>query len=109
MLCELLTTYSQSFSTVSSKLNVKKKLKLDPRHKVSSSQTVDLVFLYFILIFIFFSIYFLTFLFLKYRVRVIDGHESQDAWNEVEGSRINDIIQHGYYILTSCSTHGHLG
>ena len=40
---------------------------------------------------------------------VIDGHESQDAWNEVEGSRINDIIQHGYYILTSCSTHGHLG
>ena len=109
MLRELLTTYSQSSSTVSSELNVKKKLKPDPRHKVSSSQTVDLVFLYFILIFIFFSIYFLTFLFLKHRVRVNDGHESQDAWNMVEGSRTNDIIQHGYYILTSCSTYSHLG
>jgi len=76
---------------------------------LSSSQMVDLVFLYFILIFIFFSIYFLTFLFLEHRVRVSDGHESRDAWNEVEGSRTNDVIQHGYHMLTSCSTHGHLG
>ena len=29
--------------------------------------------------------------------------------NEVEGSRTNDIIQHGYHMLTSCPTHGHLG
>jgi len=63
---------------------------------LSSSQTVDLVFLYFILIFIFISIYFLTFLFLEHRVRVSNSHESRDAWNEVEGSRTNDVIQHGY-------------
>ena len=43
---------------------------------MSSSQMVDLVFLYFILIFILFSIYFLTFLFLEHRVRVSDGHKS---------------------------------
>ena len=59
---------------------------------LSSSQTVDLVFLYFILIFILFSIYFLTFLFLEHKVRVSDGYKSQDAWNKIEGSRINDII-----------------
>ena len=47
--------------------------------EVSSSQMVDLVFLYFILIFIFFSIYFLTFLFLEYQVRVSDSHESQNV------------------------------
>ena len=41
-----------------------------------SSQIVDLVFLYFILIFIFILIYFITFLFLEHRVRVSDGHES---------------------------------
>jgi len=35
------------------------------------------------------------------------GHET---WkNEVEGSRTNDIIQHGYHMLTSYSIHGHLG
>ena len=70
---------------------------------------VDLVFLYFILIFIFFLIYFLTFLFLEHRVRVSDGHESQDVWNKVEGSRTNDVIQYGYHMLTLCSIHGHLG
>jgi len=76
---------------------------------MSSSQMVDLVFLYFILIFILFSIYFLTFLlFLEYKIRFSDGHELQDAWNEVEGSRTNDVIQHGYHMLTSCSIHGHL-
>jgi len=35
------------------------------------------------------------------------GHETWE--NEVEGSRTNDIIQHEYHMLTSCSTHGHLG
>jgi len=70
---------------------------------------VNLVFLYFILIFIFFLIYFLTFPFLEHRVRVSDSHESQNAWNEVEGSRTNNIIQHRYHMLTSCSIHGHLG
>jgi len=70
---------------------------------------VDLVFLYFILFFFFFLFYFLIFLFSEHRVRVSDSHESQDAENEVEGSRTNNIIQYGYHILTSYSTHGHLG
>ena len=35
----------------------------------------------------FFSIYFLLFLFLEHKVRVSDGHKSQDAWKDVEGSR----------------------
>ena len=54
-----------------------------------------------------FSFYFifLNFLFLEHRVRV----RSQDTENKVEGSRTNDIIQHGYYMLTLCSTYGHLG
>jgi len=35
------------------------------------------------------------------------GHETWE--NEVEGSRTNNIIQHGYYMLTSCSIYGYLG
>ena len=54
--------------------------------------------------FSFISIYFLTFLFLEHRIRVSDGHESQDAWNKVEGSRTNDIIQHRYHMLTVVAT-----
>ena len=72
---------------------------------MSSSQIVDLVFLYFILIFIFFSIYFLNFLFLEHRVRV----RSQDTENEVEGSRTDDVIQYGYYMLALCFIHSRLG
>ena len=67
--------------------------------QLSSLQMVDLVFLYFILIFIFISFSFLIFLFLEHRVRASDSHKLQDAENEVEGSRTNDIIQHGYYML----------
>jgi len=52
------------------------KVKIIQDWLVLSSQMVDLVFLYFILIFIFILIYFLTFLFLEHRVRVSDGHES---------------------------------
>ena len=39
------------------------------------------------------------------------GHNiDHETWeNEVEDSRINDIIQYGYHMLTSCSTCGHLG
>jgi len=74
---------------------------------MSSSQMVNLVVLYFILIFIFILFYFLIFLFSEHRVS--DSHESQDAENEVEGSRTNDIIQHGYHILTSYSIYSHLG
>ena len=70
-----------------------------------SSQMVDLVSLYFIFHFLFLFILFFIFLFLEHRVRV----RSQDTENKVEGSRTNDVIQHGYHMLTSCSTHGHLG
>jgi len=34
------------------------------------------------------------------------GHKTWE--NEVKSSRTNDIIQHEYYMLTSCFTHGHL-
>jgi len=70
---------------------------------VSSSQMVDLVFLYFIFIFIFLLFYSLIFLFLEHRVRVSDSHESQDTENKVEGSRTNDIIQHRHHMLASCT------
>ena len=59
--------------------------------------------------FSFFIFYFLSvllfFLFLEHRVSV----RSQDAENKVEGSRTDNIIQHGNHMLTSYSTHGHLG
>ena len=70
---------------------------------------VNLVFLYFILIFIFILFYSLIFLFLEHRVRASDSHESQNAENKVEGSRTNDVIQHGHHMLASCSTYGYLG
>jgi len=74
---------------------------------MSSSQMVDLVFLYlnFHFHFHFVLFYFLIFLFLEHRVR----GRSQDAENKIEGSRTNDVIQHGHHILTSCPTHGRLG
>jgi len=62
-------------------------------------------FLFYFSFFTFILFYFLVFLFLEYKVRV----RSQDTKNEVEGSRINDIIQHGHYMLASCTTHGCLG
>ena len=75
------------------------------RGTLLSSQTVDLVSLYFIFHFLSFSFYVLIFLFLEHRVRV----RSQDTENKVEGSRTNDIIQHGYHMLIPCSIHGYLG
>ena len=44
-------------------------------------------FFIFILIFILFSIYFSIFLFLEHKIRASDGHESQDAQRNIEGSR----------------------
>jgi len=61
--------------------------------------------LFYFFIFIFILFYFLIFPFLEHRVRV----KSQDAENKVEGSRTSDIIQHGYHMLTLCTTHGCLG
>jgi len=72
------------------------------QYGLSSSQMVDLVSFYFILHFHFISFHFLIFLFLEHRVRI----RSQDIENEVKGSRTNDVIQHGYHMLTSCTTHG---
>ena len=67
---------------------------------------VDLVSLYFHFPFSFLFILFsYCSIFLEHRIRV----RSQDTENKVEGSRTNDIIQHGDHRLTSCSTHGHLG
>jgi len=78
---------------------------------------VDLVFLYFI-----FHFHFLFLEQLGLGLEVIGhtvtsvtiqwcshniGHETWE--NEVEGFRTNDIIQYGYHMLTSCSTHSHLG
>ena len=85
---------------------------------------IDLVFLYFIFYFYFILILFLIFLFLEqlglglevicHIVTLVTiwwcGHNiGHKTWeNEVEGFRTNDVIQHGYYMLISCSTHGHL-
>jgi len=33
----------------------------------------------------------------------------QDTENKIEGSRTDDVIQHGHHMLVSYSTHGHLG
>jgi len=61
--------------------------------------------LFYFSFFTFILFYFLVFLFLEYRVRV----RSQDAKNEVEGSRTNDIIQHGHHMLALCTIHDCLG
>ena len=71
---------------------------------LSSSQTVNLVFLHFTFYFHFHFVLF-SYFFLEHGVRV----ESQDTENKVEGSRTNDVIQHGYHMLASCTTHGYLG
>jgi len=53
--------------------------------------------------------HFVLFSFLEHRVRISDSHKSQGAENKVEGSRTNDVIQHGHHMLASCSTYGYLG
>ena len=86
---------------------------------------IDLVFLYFIFYFYFIFVLFLIFLFLEQLGLGLEvichivtsvtiwwyGHNiSHKTWeNEVKGFRTNNVIQHGYYMLTSYSTHGHLG
>ena len=67
------------------------------------------VFFSFIFIFIFFLIYFFIFLFLEHRVRIGDSHKSQDTEKEEKGSRTNDVILYGYYMLASCPIYGCLG
>jgi len=62
---------------------------------VSSSQTVDLVSLYFIFHFHFLFILFSYFSILEHRVRV----RSQDTGNKVERSRTNDVMD------TTCWPH----
>ncbi len=72
---------------------------------MSSSQIVDLVFLYFIVYFHFHFVLFSYFSIFRNRVRV----RSQDTKNEVEGSRTNDVIQHRHHMLALCITYGCLG
>jgi len=90
---------------------------------VSSSQTVDLVFLYFTFYFHFLFDLFFYFLFLEQLGSVLIGHAvtSVTIWwrshktdhgtweNLVEDSRTNDIIQHEHHMLASWTTHGCLG
>ena len=80
---------------------------------MSSSQTVDLVFLYFTFYFYFYSILFFYFLFLEQLGLGWIGHTitsvttqwcshkmGYETWkNLVEDSRTNDIIQHGLYMV----------
>ena len=86
-----------------------------------SSQTVDLVFLYFTFHFYFHSILFFYFLFLVNLGLGQIGHAitSVTAWwcktdhktweNLVEDSRTDDVIQHGHHMLASWTIHGCLG
>ena len=90
---------------------------------VSSSQIVDLVFLYFTSHFYFHSVLFFYFLFLEQLGLGLISHAitsvtigwhshktDHETWgNLVEDSRTDDIIQHGHHMLASWTTHGHLG
>ena len=90
---------------------------------VSSSQTVDLVFLYFTFYFYFIFDLFFYFLFIEQLGLGLIGHAvtSVTIWwhshktdhrtweNLVEDSRTNDIIQHRHYMLASWTIHGCLG
>jgi len=79
------------------------------------SRLQEVVFIYFIFLSYFYFSFdlLLIFLFLEQLglgSEVIGHNIGYETWeNEVEGSRTNDIIQHGYHMLTLCSTYGHLG
>ena len=86
---------------------------------LSSSQIMDLVFLS-SFIFIFFAVYFPIFLFLEqlgligHAVTTVTWQQShktdhKTGENLVEDLRIDDVIQHGYHMLASWTTHGCLG
>jgi len=97
-------------------------LKHLPKH-MSSSQIVDLAFLYFIFHFYFHIVLFFYFsIFRTTRVKVdqsrchishnlMGSHKTDhETWeNLVEDSRTDDVIQHGHHMLTSWTTHGCLG
>ena len=92
---------------ITDSIHIAKKI-FDPSSHLLQSQSVYQVHKWwtqFFSILIFISFYFLIFLFLEHRVRV----RSQDTKNEVEGSKTNDVIQHGHHMLASCTTHGCLG
>jgi len=72
---------------------------------VSRSQKVDLVFIIFFYYFHFLFDLILYFIFIELKVRV-DGHRS---WDIGKRGRRGNVIQHVYYILASCLTHGYLG
>jgi len=74
---------------------------------MSRSQEVDFVYFIFLSYFSFDLLFIFLFLEQLGLGSEVIGHETWE--DEVEGSRTNDIIQHEYHMLTSCSTHGHLG
>ena len=91
--------------------------------KLSRLKKLDLI--YFIFLFTFYFIFnlFFHFLFLEQLGLGLIGHAvtsvttrwcshktDHKTWEkEVESSKTSDVIQHGQHMLTSCSTHGHLG
>ena len=84
---------------------------------------MDFIFIF--LLFFYFILFYFHFLFLEQLglgLEVIGhtvtsvttwwcGHNiDHETWKDgVEGSRTNDVIQYRPHMLTSCSTHGHLG
>ena len=99
------------------------KLSIGDSMCVSSSQMIDLVFLYFTFHFYFLFDLFFYFLFLEQLGLGLIGHAvtsvttwwcshktDHETWeNEVKGFRTSNVTQHKQYILALCSTHGHLG
>ena len=73
-------------------------------------KVVDLIYFSFLFYFYFYLYLFSIFPFLELRVRVSDNiTQSHDTWKKVEDSRRSDVIQHVYYMLTSCFIYGTLG
>ena len=82
-------------------------------NNLSRSLKVDFILWFEIVFFLLFLFLFFYFLFLEQLglgLEVIGHNIDHKTWEkEVEDFRTNDIIQHGYYMLTSCTTHGCLG
>ena len=69
-------------------------------------QEMDLVFSHFLILFyLIFDLLFIFFYLWNLGLGLVMWHKKKD----VEGSRRSDIIQHIYYMLTSCLIYGSLG
>ena len=79
------------------------KKKFGGGEEVSSLQMVDLDFLYFIFHFLFFSFHFMFLSFYFQNIGLGLGYKTQ----RTKQKGLEQMIS--YYMLTSCSIHGHLG